>query len=334
MRILVTGHTGFKGSWLSLMLFSKGHEVFGIALPPEKKGIFEKANISRVLRKNSFLDIRDKRQVEEEISRIEPDFIFHLAAQSLVRKSFSDFYETYSTNVLGTLNILEAVTLVPNIKGIIVVTTDKVYKNTEKEKPFLETDELGGKDPYSSSKTMADVLTQNWSNHHQEIPVGIARAGNVIGGGDIAENRLLPDIFKSIENSTALRIRNPNSVRPWQHVFDCLNGYVLFMSHVLKGQSEILNFGPEPESFSRVEEVVKKTLKYFDINKWEIEPGDEKEAKFLTLDSSKAKNLLNWENKLKINDAIRATVDWEKKSLEKQDLFQYTKLQIDQFLQR
>lgn len=311
MRILVTGHTGFKGSWLCLMLNSLGHEVHGISLPPLNNGIFELASVGEMCSSNISLDIRNKEALDQEITRIQPEVVFHLAAQALVLKSYNEIYDTYSINVLGTLNILESALKSNSLKGIIVVTTDKVYKNNG-QKIFVETDPLGGKDPYSSSKALADELTQSWSIHNSSIPVGIARAGNVIGGGDVCSNRLIPDIFSALEKNRVPEIRNPKSIRPWQHVIDCLFGYIKLMDYLMIGKSGVFNFGPKLNNFHNVEDVTEYILKHVGVPTWnKINSNQLLEESFLALDSTKANTILGWENKLDFTDGLDYLIEWQ-----------------------
>jgi len=311
MRILVTGHTGFKGSWLCLMLKTLGHEVYGIGLDPLKNGVFELASVGEICTSDARFDIRDKEMLDAEVRRIQPEVVLHLAAQALVLNSFEQVYETYSTNVLGTLNVLDSSLKSDSLKGIVVVTTDKVYENST-NKMFVETDVLGGNDPYSSSKALADKLAQDWSLHNPSISVGIARAGNVIGGGDVSPNRLIPDIIAAIKDKRVPLIRNVNSVRPWQHVLDCLNGYLKLMDYVVSGRSGEFNFGPLSQDFFSVRDVVSYISKKLNFNNWTVlETPDNKEANFLALDSTKASQVLNWRNKLNYEEGIDLTLAWE-----------------------
>lgn len=333
MRILVTGHTGFKGSWLCLMLKTLGHEVHGIALNPLKNGIFERATVGELCSSDIRLDIRNKEALDAEVVRIQPEVVFHLAAQALVLTSYEQVYETYSTNVLGTLNVLESSVKSDRLKGIVVVTTDKVYENNTK-KIFLETDPLGGKDPYSSSKALADKLTQDWSLQSDFIPIGIARAGNVVGGGDVSPNRLIPDILSAQQENRVVIIRNPNSVRPWQHVLDCLNGYIKLMDYVLAGHSEIFNFGPTPGEYFSVKDVVKILGEKLMSRNWEfLEKPSIKEATFLALDSTKANKKLNWQNKLSLDQSLNLVLEWNPLMSYKQNLQKISLSQINQFWQ-
>ncbi len=332
MRILITGHTGFKGSWLCLMLKFLGHEVYGIGLSPLKNGIFELASVGRICKSDVRLDIRNKKLLDSEINRIQPEVVIHLAAQALVLTSFEQIYDTFSTNVSGTLNILDSSLRSRNLKGILIVTTDKVYQNKTK-KVFTETDSLGGKDPYSSSKALADQLTQAWSLQNSVIPIGIARAGNVIGGGDVSPNRLIPDIIASFRENRSPIIRNPKSVRPWQHVLDCLNGYLKLMDFIVSGNSGIFNFGPTRDNFYSAEDVARYLQKRLNVGDWiYLNNLDDREANFLALNSQKACDTLRWSNKLDFEAGLDLTLQWELAALNGEDLEELSLNQVNNFI--
>lgn len=293
------------------MLNSLGHEVYGIGLDPLKNGIFELASVRKICTSDARLDIRNKKALDAEFVRVQPEVVLHLAAQALVLPSYEQIYETYSTNVLGTLNVLDSSLLSKSLKAIVVVTTDKVYENSER-KVFVESDSLGGKDPYSSSKALADKLTQDWSSLNSSIPLGIARAGNVIGGGDVCADRLIPDLLSAINESRVPVIRSPKSIRPWQHVLDCLAGYLKLMEYLVEGNSGIFNFGPKVTDFRSVEDVTSYVLKQYNLTAWEYTNSPkQKESSFLALDSRKANKLLRWENKLSFTESLDKLVQWE-----------------------
>lgn len=312
MRYLITGHTGFKGSWLAAMLKMQGHEVTGIALDPEKNSHFIQSNISRFIDHEVRLDIRNKSEVGNAVSELRPEVVIHLAAQPLVLESFRDPVGTYETNVLGTINILEATRKLDNLNATLVITTDKVYKNKNKVEGYVESDELGGDDPYSSSKAAADLATQSWRASFSQSPLSIARAGNVIGGGDWARYRLIPDIINSINLDSKLKLRNPNAVRPWQHVLDCLNGYLTLVDHQLTNKvQEEWNFGPDPTNFKTVSELTESFSKHWGHQlEVDYEPSNIEETMCLTLNSDKSKNRLGWRDKLNFNEAVSWTSDW------------------------
>ena len=245
MKYLVTGHTGFKGSWLVAKLKIEGHEVFGISLNPPKKSHFNLAQINQYMDRDIRVDIRDLEFLEKIVMELNPEVVVHLAAQSLVLESYRNPINTYETNINGTLNILKSCSNIDGLKAVAIVTSDKVYKSSPK-KSFVETDPLGGDDPYSSSKAAADLLTQAWRTSFGKVPISIARAGNVIGGGDWSKNRIIPDLVNSLKGNKEFLLRYPHSVRPWQHVLDCLNGYqMLVQQQINSGLQGEWNFGPD-----------------------------------------------------------------------------------------
>jgi CDP-glucose 4,6-dehydratase len=312
MRYLITGHTGFKGSWLAAILKSKGHETYGISLPPAEKSLFKQANIHQFLDRQYFLDIRDFINLNIAIKEINPEVIVHLAAQPLVSYSYKDPIYTYQTNVMGTLNVLEATRNLSNLVATLIITTDKVYKNTNKKSGYIESDPLGGDDPYSSSKAAADIASQSWRESFGVAPIAIARAGNVIGGGDWASDRIVPDATTSIMCNQPLVLRNPNSIRPWQHVLDCLNGYLYLidkqMSDGIQGE---WNFGPDKTQVRNVANLVDEFSKNMKVNlDVKLEPSDFKENNLLLLDSTKSKKELSWSEKLNFEQSVEWTAEW------------------------
>lgn len=314
MHYLVTGHTGFKGSWLTLMLRKKGHTVSGISLDPSEKSLFVEADISELVENDMRFDIRNLELLKKSVTRIDPDVIVHLAAQSLVRESYKYPIETFETNVLGTLNILEASRELNNLKAVLIVTSDKVYKMNNEKRPFLEDDPLGGGDPYSASKAAADIATQSWIASFQKTPIGIARAGNVIGGGDWAVDRVIPDLVGAFSAGIQPMLRFPGAIRPWQHVLDCLSGYLKLVDYMIDtSKSEILNFGPSHLKRYTVGDLTNEMGKNFGIldTGWELD-RDKKpnESDFLLLDSSKSFNTLNWRDHLEFSAAVKWTADW------------------------
>lgn len=314
MRYLITGHTGFKGSWLSLLLKELGHDVSGISLDPDDTSLFKQAKLEDVFTHDIRTDIRDFDNLHSHILDINPHVIIHLAAQPLVRYSYAHPLETFDTNVIGTLNVLEASKTLRDLKATLIITTDKVYKNFGHLRGYLETDELGGDDPYSASKAAADIATQSWIKSFGAYPIAIARAGNVIGGGDWALDRLIPDLVKSYSENISAVIRNPNSVRPWQHVLDCLNGYIsLIDSMISSGTVGEWNFGPDHNQTHTVQEVVEEFASNFniDVAPWILDSVENPpESDLLLLDSSKARSELRWQDKLDFTNTLLWTANW------------------------
>jgi len=310
MHYFITGHTGFKGSWLVALLKQRGHEVSGYSLPPLKSGLFELAGLEEELRAHTVDDIRDASALKKALRVAQPDVVMHLAAQPLVLESFNNPAETYTTNVNGTLNLLEAVTDCPSVLASLVITTDKVYRDTGNGN-HSELDPLGGHDPYSASKAMADILTQSWAETHPSINLHVARAGNVVGAFDVSLNRLLPDILRGVKEGKPVLIRHPDAVRPWQHVLDCLDGYLAFLNAALEGHELPipLNFGPDPEGFKSVRDVLEVALKIYPQLKFETSsPIGSQETKVLTLNSEAAKRHLGWGNKVPFQKAIESSL--------------------------
>ena len=317
MHYLITGHTGFKGAWLTLLLTERGHEVSGIALDPEHGALYETARLTEIVRNDVRQDIRDASAVRDAIGSIRPDLVIHMAAQPLVRASYDDPRWTMETNVMGTLNVLEAVQSTSSVQAQLVITTDKVYRNVNQVAGYVEQDALGGHDPYSASKAMADLLTQSWVASFDGPPTAVARAGNVIGGGDVAKDRLLPDLLRGFAEGRVVDIRYPQSVRPWQHVLDCLQGYVMLTDALLAGRGRgEWNFGPGPESFVTVGAVADLAAELWgDGASWRSQEGDHPhEAELLALDATKARAELGWRERLTFHQAIEWTVEFWKHS--------------------
>lgn len=335
MHYLVTGHTGFKGAWLSLLLRQQGHTVSGLALDPLPGALFETANISADLLNDFRIDIRDASATKDAITSAQPDVVLHLAAQPLVRASYEDPRGTYETNVMGTFNVLEAVSSTPSVKAHVVITTDKVYRNVNQVAGYVETDPLGGFDPYSSSKAAADILTQSWVSSFPGVPTAVARAGNVIGGGDVSKDRLLVDLIAAYSRGESPVIRYPSAVRPWQHVLDCLNGYLVLADALLdgRGQGE-WNFGPGTESFVPVADVATAAGDYWgDGAHWSQDQAQHPhEAELLALDATKAHTELGWNNILPYPRSLEWTVDWYLRAHNGEDIRQLTLNQITKFI--
>jgi CDP-glucose 4,6-dehydratase len=311
MHFLITGHTGFKGSWLTLLLKQRGHTVSGLALDPIVGSLFERASVAHELEEDFRLDIRDAAATRDAISMSQANVLIHMAAQPLVRESYRNPRYTYETNVNGTLNVLDALGSANSLRAALVITTDKVYRNDGRMTGYGESDALGGADPYSTSKAMADLLTQSWMRTAQ-LPVSIARAGNVIGGGDICSERLLPDLILAHEAGTVATLRNPNAVRPWQHVLDCLDGYLTIVSALCAGApSDAWNIGPVDASPLTVGEVAAfVTAQLGAAPHRTVRDNSLHEAQLLSLDVSKAQQQLGWKPRLSVQDAIRWTTDW------------------------
>lgn len=315
MRVLVTGHTGFKGAWLTAMLASRGDEVVGLSLDPVPGSLFERAGLADLLAVDARVDIRDAAATADAIRSMAPDAVLHLAAQPLVRESYAHPRETFETNVNGTLNVLEAVGATGSVGALVVITTDKVYRNVEQRAGYREDDPLGGHDPYSSSKAMADLLTQSWTASFPGVPTSIARAGNVIGGGDVSRDRLLPDLLASFRAGRAASLRYPAAVRPWQHVLDCLRGYIDLTDAVLAGGGAgAWNFGPKDESFVPVGELADRAAAIWgEYARWESDTADHAhEAGLLALDAGRAERELGWHNRLPYPASLEWTIEWER----------------------
>jgi CDP-glucose 4,6-dehydratase len=319
-KVLITGHTGFKGGWLSLILAHKGAKVVGYALKPSTKpSFFHAVGLDKKIT-SVIGDINNLKEVKKVFKKYKPEIVFHLAAQPLVRKSYQSPVETYQTNVIGTANILESVKETGSVKVVVCITTDKCYENNEWVWGYREEDKLGGHDPYSSSKACAELVISSYRNSFfsskdNKIMIASARAGNVIGGGDWSEDRLIPDVVKSIFENKNLEIRNPDSVRPWQHVLDPLYGYLKLAEKLYisgKEYAESFNFGPDNDEVIPVKKVLNHLSvalgKKVSLKKSKV--SNPHEAGLLLLDSSKAKRKLNWQGKLKIAEAVKYTADW------------------------
>jgi len=305
---LITGHTGFKGAWLVLLLKAQGHDVSGLALDPLPGSIFERTNLESDLVHDFRFDIRNKEETVDAIRHARPDYVIHMAAQALVREGYRNPRYTYETNVLGTMNVLEAVNQSDSVRAQLIVTTDKVYLDQGLNRPYVETDPLGGKDPYSASKAMADILAQEYLSRDGSKPGAIARAGNVIGAGDVSNDRLIPDIVRAIEAGEPLVLRYPEAIRPWQHVLDCLGGYLALLTSVDKsGLRGEFNFGPQPGSFASVQDVVNHIQSKLPLVTRREPPkrlGFMVEDTYLVLDSEKARNVLGWRERFGFKESV------------------------------
>lgn len=319
-RVLVTGHTGFKGAWLSLWLSKLGAKVAGVALEPETSpSLFDKAGVGQEIEHN-VLDIRDGAGVTAAMSRIAPEIVFHLAAQALVRRSYRAPVDTWSTNVLGTLNVLEAARSFGAPCALVVATTDKVYENTGSNAGYRETDRLGGHDPYSASKAAVEIAVESWRRSFlgdkSSVRVATARAGNVIGGGDWCEDRIVPDIVRALSAGSPIPVRNPNATRPWQHVLEPLQGYMKLAERLTgsdAGQdfAEAFNFGPTDESERPVREVVDEALRHWPGSWVDVSAcGQPHEADRLILSTELARTRLNWRSVWDFRRTMSETIQW------------------------
>ena len=336
-RVLITGHTGFKGSWLAFWLKSLGAEVCGYSLAPETSpNLFENLQLGGQI--TSILgDIADLPSFEKTLREFQPEIIFHLAAQSLVRRSYREPVQTYQTNVIGTVNILEAIRHSDSVKAAVIITTDKVYENKEWLWAYRENERLGGFDPYSNSKACAELAVSAYQNSFfakSDILIATARAGNVIGGGDWCEDRLIPDVFRSLVLGEKLSIRNPYSIRPWQFVLEPLSGYLTLAEKLFSGDKNYVgawNFGPRDEDTQTVGWILEEIRQIWNepVN-WEIDQGEQPhEARLLKLDSTKAKIELKWLPKLSLVEGLKLTTEWYRGFRDKQDLIELTKNQLE-----
>ena len=326
-RVLVTGHTGFKGSWLSIWLHELGAEVVGVSLDPySEKDNFVLSGVGNKIRADIRADIRDRQKMRSIFTEYKPEIVFHLAAQPLVRLSYEQPVETYETNVMGTINVLEAIRATDSVEVGVMITTDKCYDNKEQLRGYKEDDPFGGYDPYSSSKGACEIVIQSWrrsffnpkefEKHGKSI--ASVRAGNVIGGGDWSLDRIIPDCIRALEADKPIEIRSPKSVRPWEHVLEPLSGYMLLAQKMWEKPTEYCegwNFGPESESVSTVWEVATELVKNF--GKGELKdcsnPNAVHEAQLLMLDITKAKTKLGWKPRLNMQQCLALVADWYKR---------------------
>ena len=338
-RVLVTGHTGFKGGWLTIWLESLGARIAGYSLdPPTEPSFFESVRLRDLLIDHRG-DIRDAAATRKAIESFDPEVVFHLAAQPIVKEGYRAPVETYATNVVGTASVLDACRHAPGVRAIVVVTTDKCYENREWDGGYVETDALGGHDPYSNSKACAELVSDSFrrssfADRSPAVGLATARAGNVIGGGDWAADRLVPDLVRSAMNDSVALIRNPQATRPWQHVLEPLHGYLVLAEALLERPadfSEAWNFGPDPGGDRTVGEVVEKLAALWQGKvRWEADPAEHPhEAGKLMLDSTKARERLAWRPRLPLDEALRLTADWYARFLDgKADLRTETQAQV------
>lgn len=333
-KVFVTGHTGFKGSWLTACLHLWNAQVKGYALPPDYSGgLYDLAGAFH-WSQSILADIRDRENLTKQLLAFKPDIVFHLAAQPLVRRSYEIPAETFDVNVTGTANLLEAVTRLPSKCTVVVITTDKVYENKEQDILYTEKDALGGYDPYSASKACTELVVSSFRNsffnpatydRHGKAIVSV-RAGNVIGGGDWSRDRIIPDIVRSLQAQKTIEVRNSVAVRPWQHVLEPLRGYLLLgylLHHMPVAFSGAYNFGPQPADHLTVRQVVETAIEAWGSGRWQdiATPGQPHEAGLLKLDISKAQRELHWTPCLNATEAIRWTIDWYRQPVEEQVAF-------------
>lgn len=340
-RILITGHTGFKGAWLSLALEAQGNQLFGLSLPPSsEKGIYLASGADQIFDKNVYADIRNADSVAETISNTNPEVIFHLAAQPIVSTAFKNPLETYTTNLIGTANLLESARRSRDLKAIIVITSDKCYAESPQNLPHVESNPLGGSDIYSSSKAAQEIIAQSYSKtYFADLGISLAtvRAGNVIGGGDWSKDRLIPDIVRANQNHLPIEIRKPDAIRPWQHVLEPIFGYILSADYLLNQSKSLLeswNFGPNKSDEISVADLLSKSSEHIDFQHKITNNGfkDLKETNFLTLNSDKAKAELGWEPKWNVDRALKETFLWHNAQISGQSMRNFSREQIETYL--
>jgi len=338
-KVFLTGHTGFKGSWLSIWLNYLGANVIGYSLlPPTSPSLFNEAKVDNLI--NSHIgDIRDQNSLYKSMVNFNPDILIHMAAQPLVRFSYNNPVETYEVNVIGTVKVLEVARSCKNLKSIINVTTDKCYENSGFDKSYTEVDPMGGFDPYSSSKGCAELVSSAYkSSFFEKLGIGLAsvRAGNVIGGGDWAEDRLIPDILKSFEEKKPIIIRNPTATRPWQHVLEPLSGYLMLAQKLYQNNSKYSgawNFGPNENDVKSVKWILEKMILDWPDSSWELDKSNSPhEEEFLKLDISKAKIILGWRPIWELSDTLGKIILWHKNWKNKENMQVLCLAEIKQYM--
>ena len=338
-KIVVTGHTGFKGTWLCFWLYLSGADIYGISKSiPTNPSLFNILKIKKLIKKDYRVNIKDYKKLKKLINNIEPEIIFHLAAQSLVKRSYKETLETFLTNSMGTLNILDIIYKCKKKINLVLITSDKVYKNINTKKKYVESDKIGGDDPYSSSKGAADIIANSYKllfkkKGHKII---IARAGNVIGGGDWAEDRIISDCFKSWKSNKVVKIRSPHSTRPWQHVLEPISGYLLAGCYLLTESKKIsgnsFNFGPSKSDNKSVRDILSILRKQWRGLKIKfVKDNNFTEHKLLQLSSLKAKKVLNWKSVLNFDETIKLTSEWYNALSKKQNMTKFTLDQIEYY---
>jgi CDP-glucose 4,6-dehydratase len=341
-RVLITGDTGFKGSWLAYWLHHLGAEVYGFALPPERDyDHYTVLGLEKLICHKDG-DVRKFPQVRDFMKKIQPEFVFHLAAQPLVRKSYNEPKLTLDTNISGTVNILEAVRVTPSVKVLTVITSDKCYKNKEWFWGYRENDELGGKDPYSASKAAAEIIyfayQESFFNDRPQFGAASVRAGNVIGGGDWSTDRIVPDCIRALENNKPIELRNPHATRPWQHVLEPLSGYLLLASRIYEKPKQFrgsYNFGPESQEMHTVNEIANELISFWGTGEIKItkRENDPPEAGLLHLNCDKAHHYLGWYPKWGFKKTVEQTANWYKSVKEGENAESITKQQIIEYME-
>jgi len=338
-RVFITGHTGFKGSWLSQILIMAGAKVYGYSkMPSTNPSLFNILDLDKKMI-SKIGDIRNREELERCILEFQPEIVFHLAAQPIVRESYKDPVYTFETNVIGTVNLLESIRRCESVRSVVNITTDKVYENKEWEWGYRENESLNGFDPYSNSKSCSELVTSSYKNsffsNNEEISVSTARAGNVIGGGDFSIDRIIPDCIRAAINNKDVVLRNPNSIRPYQHVFEALRAY-LILAEKQYGNKSIegcYNIGPDEKDCIRTKEIAQVFCKEWGCMSFKCESIENvlHEANYLKLDCSKIKSKLLWEPKMNICEAIRLTVKWSKAYFEKLDIVKVSENMVDDY---
>jgi len=341
-RVLLTGHTGFKGAWAAAWLCKMGADVTGVALVPEgENNLFSCVEAGLGMRSH-IVDIRQADQLETVVRNANPDIVLHMAAQALVRRSYASPVETYETNVTGTINLLLALQEIEALKAVLVITSDKVYQNNDDGRPFVETDHLGGDDPYSSSKAACEIATASMAKSYfadKNIRIATGRAGNVIGGGDFSEDRLIPDIWRAANKGEAVTLRYPDATRPWQHVLESVSGYLIYLEALFDDDAgklpAALNFGPAEQEVLTVGEIAHDVQQAFGINSdWQKVASEEKllaEKTHLALDASLAEKTLDWKATWNSRQTLDKTVEWYRGYSQGGDMKALTDRQIEEF---
>ncbi len=339
-RILITGHTGFTGSWMALKLAALGAEIHGFALAPDTKpALFDLADIWSALKSHTLGDLADYSLLLDTVQRVAPDAILHLAAQPLVLTGYAQPIRTFLTNTQGTAHVLEAARLTPSVRGVVAITTDKVYMPDPKALPFSEASRLGGKDHYSASKAAAELIIEGYRHSlsvwNRPMRIEVARGGNIFGGGDFAPHRIIPDFYRAVQSGTALKLRKPEAKRPWQHVLDLCEAYRLLLERVLnpdeKATGDNWNFGPEPQASIKVIDLIKRLEAVWQPVPLDIETGPP-ETLNLALNSQKARSQLGWQPRLTLDEALKLSAEWYRAALERPDqLATLTRQQIEAY---